>query len=110
LAIGLSHRRQVHPQIAIRSANDRIEKNLQLNLYTSEFYGLPRDLFTGREINWHRQQLGILGLIDRAPRATRFGFCGARGSDMHNPSLDRRLQPVVGSRNSRQSPMTSREE
>jgi hypothetical protein len=38
----------------------------QLNLYTTDFYGLPDDLFTHPEINWHRQQLGQKGLIAAA--------------------------------------------
>ena len=39
---------------------------LQLNLYTTDFYGLPEDLFWHPEINWHRQQLGQKGLIATA--------------------------------------------
>jgi hypothetical protein len=39
---------------------------LQLNLYTTNFYGLPEELFTHPEINWHRQQLGQIGLIAAA--------------------------------------------
>ena len=38
----------------------------QLNLYTTDFYGLPDDLFTHPEINWHGQQLGQKGLIAAA--------------------------------------------
>jgi hypothetical protein len=39
---------------------------LQLNVYTADLYGLPDDLFTDREINWHNQQLGQKGLIAAA--------------------------------------------
>jgi hypothetical protein len=39
---------------------------LQLNLYTTNFYGLPIELFIHPEINWHRQQLGQIGLIAAA--------------------------------------------
>ena len=35
----------------------------QLNLYTTDYYGLPDELFSHPEINWHRQQLGQKGLI-----------------------------------------------
>jgi hypothetical protein len=39
---------------------------LQLNLYTTNFYGLPIELFIHPQINWHRQQLGQIGLIAAA--------------------------------------------
>jgi hypothetical protein len=39
---------------------------LQLNVYTADLYGLPDDLFTHPEINWHNQQLGQKGLIAAA--------------------------------------------
>jgi hypothetical protein len=35
-------------------------------VYIADFYGLPDDLFTHREINWHHQQLGQNGLIAAA--------------------------------------------
>jgi hypothetical protein len=38
----------------------------QLNLYTTDFYGLPEELFSDPEINWHRQQFGQKGLIAAA--------------------------------------------
>src|SRR5579862_3592880 len=38
----------------------------QINLYTSEFYNLPDELFTDPTINWHGQQLGEKGLIAAA--------------------------------------------
>jgi len=38
----------------------------QLNLYTTDFYGLPDSLFTDPEVNWHRQQIGLKGLIAAA--------------------------------------------
>ena len=38
----------------------------QLNLYSTDFYGLPDDLFTDPEINWHHQQFGQKGLIAAA--------------------------------------------
>jgi hypothetical protein len=38
----------------------------QLNLYTTDFYGLPEELFADPEINWHKQQLGQKGLIAAA--------------------------------------------
>ena len=38
----------------------------QINLYTSDFYNLPDDLFTDPTINWHGQQLGQKGLIAAA--------------------------------------------
>jgi hypothetical protein len=41
-------------------------KFYQLNLYTLEFFGLPDDLFTDPEINWHGQQFGQKGLIAAA--------------------------------------------
>jgi hypothetical protein len=53
-------RRGIHRQDLERG------KFLQLNLYTTEFYGLPEELFTHPEINWHRQQLGQTGLIAAA--------------------------------------------
>ena len=39
---------------------------LQLNLYTTDFYDLPNELFWHPEINWHHQQLGVKGLIAAA--------------------------------------------
>jgi hypothetical protein len=39
---------------------------IQLNLYTTNFYGLPKELFMHPEVNWHRQQLGQIGLIAAA--------------------------------------------
>ena len=39
---------------------------LQLNLYTTEMYDLPDDLFIDPEVNWHHQQLGKKGLIAAA--------------------------------------------
>ena len=39
---------------------------IQLNLYTTNLYGLPEELFVQPEINWHRQQLGQIGLIAAA--------------------------------------------
>jgi hypothetical protein len=38
----------------------------QLNLYSTDFYGLPDELFTDPEINWHHQQFGQKGLIAAA--------------------------------------------
>lgn len=38
----------------------------QLNLYTSDYYNLPEELFLHSEINWHRQQFGRKGLIAAA--------------------------------------------
>ena len=38
----------------------------QLNLYTRDMYDLPRALFTHREVNWHGQQLGRIGLVAAA--------------------------------------------
>jgi len=38
----------------------------QLNLYTTDFYGLPDALFDDPEVNWHRQQFGLKGLIAAA--------------------------------------------
>src|SRR5688572_18239473 len=38
----------------------------QLNLYTTDFYGLPDELFWDPEINWHHQQFGVKGLIAAA--------------------------------------------
>ena len=38
----------------------------QLNLYTNDCYGLPDELFLEPEVNWHRQQLGLKGLIAAA--------------------------------------------
>jgi len=38
----------------------------QINLYTKDFYDLPDELFADPEINWHRQQLGLKGLIAAA--------------------------------------------
>jgi glycosyltransferase involved in cell wall biosynthesis len=38
----------------------------QINLYTTDFYGLPDELFWHPEINWHHQQLGLKGLIATA--------------------------------------------
>ena len=52
-----------------RGISDRVLKTgvfYQLNLYTSEFYGLPDELFTDPEINWHRQQFGQKGLVASA--------------------------------------------
>src|SRR5690242_13395476 len=39
---------------------------VQINLYTTDFYGLPDELFWHPEINWHHQQLGLKGLIAAA--------------------------------------------
>ena len=39
---------------------------LQINLYTTDFYDLPDELFWHPEINWHHQQLGMKGLIASA--------------------------------------------
>jgi hypothetical protein len=39
---------------------------VQLNVYTTEFYDLPEELFADPEINWHNQQLGRKGLIAAA--------------------------------------------
>jgi len=39
---------------------------VQINLYTTDFYGLPDELFWDPEINWHHQQLGVKGLIAAA--------------------------------------------
>jgi hypothetical protein len=46
----------------------KLEKGIfyQLNLYTTDFFGLPDDLFTDPEINWHGQQFGQKGLIAAA--------------------------------------------
>lgn len=38
----------------------------QLNLYTTDLYGLPDELFFHPEINWHGQQFGQKGLIAAA--------------------------------------------
>jgi hypothetical protein len=38
----------------------------QINLYSTEFFGLPDELFWHPEINWHQQQLGLKGLIAAA--------------------------------------------
>jgi glycosyltransferase involved in cell wall biosynthesis len=38
----------------------------QINIYTTDFYGLPDELFWHPEINWHHQQLGLKGLIAAA--------------------------------------------
>ena len=38
----------------------------QINLYTTDFYDLPDELFWHPEINWHHQQLGVKGLIAAA--------------------------------------------
>jgi hypothetical protein len=38
----------------------------QLNLYTTEIYDLPDELFLDPEVNWHGQQLGKKGLIAAA--------------------------------------------
>jgi hypothetical protein len=38
----------------------------QLNLYTTDFYRLPDELFSHPEINWHRQNFGQKGLIAAA--------------------------------------------
>ena len=38
----------------------------QINLYTKDFYDLPDELFSDPEINWHRQQFGLKGLIAAA--------------------------------------------
>jgi hypothetical protein len=38
----------------------------QLNLYTTDFYRLPDELFSHPEINWHRQSFGKKGLIAAA--------------------------------------------
>jgi hypothetical protein len=38
----------------------------QINLYTTEFYGLPDELFWDPQINWHHQQFGLKGLIATA--------------------------------------------
>jgi glycosyltransferase involved in cell wall biosynthesis len=39
---------------------------VQINLYTTDFYGLPDELFWHPEINWHQQQFGLKGLIAAA--------------------------------------------
>src|SRR5262249_53563039 len=36
---------------------------LQLNLYSTEFYDLPEEVFTEPQINWHGQQFGQRGLV-----------------------------------------------
>jgi hypothetical protein len=38
----------------------------QINLYTTDFYDLPEELFWHPEINWHQQQHGLKGLIAAA--------------------------------------------
>ena len=38
----------------------------QINLYTTDFYDLPDALFADPDLNWHRQQLGLKGLIAAA--------------------------------------------
>lgn len=38
----------------------------QLNLYSTDLYGLPDELFEDREINWHHQQFGLKGLVGAA--------------------------------------------
>ena len=38
----------------------------QINLYTTDFYDLPDELFWHPEINWHHQQFGVKGLIASA--------------------------------------------
>jgi glycosyltransferase involved in cell wall biosynthesis len=38
----------------------------QINLYTTDSYGLPDELFWHPEINWHHQQLRLKGLIAAA--------------------------------------------
>ena len=38
----------------------------QINLYTTDFFNLPDELFWHPEINWHRQQFGVKGLIAAA--------------------------------------------
>jgi hypothetical protein len=35
----------------------------QLNIYSSKIQGLPAELFTDSEINWHAQQFGRAGLV-----------------------------------------------
>lgn len=39
---------------------------VQLNLYSLDLYGLPPELFTHPEINWHGQQFGRPGLVAAA--------------------------------------------
>jgi len=38
----------------------------QLNLYTRDMCGLPAELFTDRQVNWHGQQFGRIGLVAAA--------------------------------------------
>jgi hypothetical protein len=39
---------------------------VQINLYTTDFYDLPDELFWDPEVNWHHQQFGLKGLIAAA--------------------------------------------
>lgn len=38
----------------------------QINLYSDELSGLPDELWTDRQVNWHNQQLGQKGLVAAA--------------------------------------------
>jgi len=39
---------------------------VQINVYTTDFYGLPDELFSDLDLNWHHQQFGSKGLIAAA--------------------------------------------
>ena len=74
---------------------------LQLNLYTTDFYDLPNELFWHPEINWHHQQLGVKGLIAAAGLWIR----RLRGND-HDGSI-RRVPAIVSPRPPKAGPQNS---